>query len=441
MSDTAVIRVHARPRVHASAEGTTVWITPGRAHTGPERMRSDRSRQRAAAFGRRRAPWRHRSPPRLGAVVFRHNPDRSLRRGPDGRRRFRVARRRDQFRHRAGARRERAARRHRRDRRQARRTARADRLPPAGETNAARQVIRVSHHQPRRRPRGGARAPVRARLRQPDAVGIRVRRQHPALQSRRSMLADGRRRRRAGRRAAGARSPTPKSPSSRAISRRCCRASRSPAPLPIDDVIARVRDTAELDRRHAGSRYQVASVAARRRRRSPMPPTATPTPMPASRPASFPRTSRCCPRPAAQTTGGNGWNERVDHRQERRQHRDDPQRSRRHAGRDQGDRRRARPARPRRRPEGRPEAAHPARADRRRHAAAADPRDRHRRRQRDRSRGRAVRLGRYVSVDVASIEHRGRRGRATTTTRTTARACGSTRASTRPRCATRFRAR
>ena len=39
-----------------------------------------------------------RSPPRVGAMVQRHHPYRPLRRGPHGRRRFRVARRRDQFR-------------------------------------------------------------------------------------------------------------------------------------------------------------------------------------------------------------------------------------------------------------------------------------------------------------------------------------------------------
>ena len=44
-------------------------------------------------------------------------------------------------------------------------TRKTDSLPPAGETNAARQVIRISHHHPGRRPRSRARAPVRARRR------------------------------------------------------------------------------------------------------------------------------------------------------------------------------------------------------------------------------------------------------------------------------------
>ena len=68
--------------------------------------------------------------------------------------------------------------------------------------------------------------------------------------------------------------------------------------LPIDDIIARVRDTANWN---GGSqnRYQVASLpSAAAARRSPTPPTARPIRTPASRPASCRRTSRCCPRPA-----------------------------------------------------------------------------------------------------------------------------------------------
>ena len=57
-----------------------------------------------------------RPPPRLRAMVCRHDPDRLVRRGADGRRRFYVARRRDQFRRAARTRRSRAARRARRRR-------------------------------------------------------------------------------------------------------------------------------------------------------------------------------------------------------------------------------------------------------------------------------------------------------------------------------------
>ena len=69
------------------------------------------------------------------------------------------------------------------------------------------------------------------------------------------------------------------------------------AVLPIDDIIARVRDTANW----TGSTPIAAGRprTAARHARSPMPPRATPIPTPASRPASCPKTSRCCPRPTA----------------------------------------------------------------------------------------------------------------------------------------------
>ena len=79
-------------------------------------------------------------------------------------------------------------------------------------------------------------------------------------------------------------------------------------------------------------------------------------------------------------------------RQEGRHRHLDHARSGRHAGRSQIDRQHARRSRPRRRPQGRPEATHPdgARRSRCRPAAAALPRDRRQRFHR-RSGGRAVR--------------------------------------------------
>ena len=74
------------------------------------------------------------------------------------------------------------------------------------------------------------------------------------------LLADGRRRRRADEDAA-ARSRMPKSRSSRASCRRCCRARRSRS-LPADEVIARVRDSRELDRQRPAARITFA-VASR----------------------------------------------------------------------------------------------------------------------------------------------------------------------------------
>ena len=65
------------------------------------------------------------------------------------------------------------------------------------------------------------------------------------------------------------------------------------------------------------------------------------------------------PKTKDQVTGGNPTGERVHRRQEGRHRRLDPARPGRDAGRSQGDRGDARPPRPRRRPEGRPEAAHP----------------------------------------------------------------------------------
>ena len=100
------------------------------------------------------------------------------------------------------------------------------------------------------------------------------------------------------------------------------------------------------------------------------------------------------------------------------------------------------PKRPRRRPEGRPEAAHPdgAGSSRARGAAAALSRDR-RQRHHDRSRRRAVGHRQIRRRRRAEHEYRRRGARQPRTTMMmmTAPASGSTRAFTRPRCATRCR--
>ena len=177
-----------------------------------------------------------------------------------------------------------------------------------------------------------------------------------------------------------------------------------------------------------------------RRARWPMRPTARPIPTPASRPASCRRTSRCCRRPAARSPAATpGTSAR--HRQEGREHRDDPQGA--SAPRRTRSRRSPSALGPRGRANGLKEGQKLRilrRRDARRHAAAADPRHRAGR-QHDRCGGRAVRHGQVRLGRRRQHEHAGRRRRATTTTRTTARACGSTRASTRPRCATRSRRR
>ena len=62
-------------------------------------------------------------------------------------------------------------------------TRKTDRLPPPGEANAARQVIRVSTTSPwKRQPRNRAGAPVHSRRGQSIALGVRAFRQHSRLQ-------------------------------------------------------------------------------------------------------------------------------------------------------------------------------------------------------------------------------------------------------------------
>ena len=78
---------------------------------------------------------------------------------------------------------------------------------------------------------------------------------------------------------------------------------------PQDEVIARVREAAEWSAKagHAsglGRQHHRHQARLCRRRR-------TSTLMPASRRASCPRTSRCCRRPPNETTGGNGFNEKT----------------------------------------------------------------------------------------------------------------------------------
>ena len=207
--------------------------------------------------------------------------------------------------------------------------------------------------------------------------------------------------------------------------------------LPIDDVIARVREAANWSGR-AGKPLRHGEHC-RAARSSPMRrPSGTPDPYAGFEARIVPENITLLPKTAAQTTGGNAWNETRRHRQEGRHHRDDPARSRRHAGRHQGDRRGARRARPRRRPQGRPEAARADVADRRRQPPAADPRHR-RERQRDRGGRRARPTPANMSRSTCRASIPQWRDAATRTTRTTAAACGSIRASTRPRCATRCR--
>ena len=80
------------------------------------------------------------------------------------------------------------------------------------------------------------------------------------------------------------------------------------AVLPLDEVIARVREAANWD---GGSSQTSARDHRCHPGQLPMPPSATSTPMRASSLASCRRTSRCFRRRPSQVTGGNAWNERT----------------------------------------------------------------------------------------------------------------------------------
>ena len=171
-----------------------------------ETSRGRRTRQRAAAVGRWRQQRLRRSPPRFGAMVCRHDPDRTLRRCSDGRRRFHVARRRNQFRFATGTSRGRAARRARRRRRPARRRPHKSR-PAAGR---GRAVLRPPddprlHHVARRQSRSGPCAALRAHRRQSVAHRVGSVGQYPAVQSATAARGIGARRRHRGQRRAGGR--------------------------------------------------------------------------------------------------------------------------------------------------------------------------------------------------------------------------------------------
>ena len=174
-----------------------------------------------------------------------------------------------------------------------RRNRKADRLPPPGEANAARQVIRVTTTA-----RGsGDREIVRVRPFIRVAGNLSPRcpnsHQHPCLQCAEDH-APGRRgcRQRRRRRAP---SPTPRCRSSPATSPAPLpgrRSRRSPPSRRCSHACARPPWT----RRRIGARP--ALLAARSRPCSPPTrPNVTAIPMPASNPASSRKTSPCCPRP------------------------------------------------------------------------------------------------------------------------------------------------
>ena len=142
----------------------------------------------------------------------------------------------------------------------------------------------------------------------------------------------------------------------------------------------------EREGRQASCRSRPTSPASS----SPMPAQATADPYAGFEARIVPENITLLPKTTNETTGGNAFNERVIAVKKGDTRRHHLARSGRHAGRDRRDRQGARTARPRRRHQGRPEAAHADGAGARRPASAADPRHRRQRRL-DRSGGGAVR--------------------------------------------------
>ncbi len=382
-----------------------------------------------------------RSPPRLGAVVQRHHSDRSLRRGSHGRRRFRVARRPEQFRDRSGARAARAPSSHRRPLR----------APRARPTGCRRRANPTASAGSSATPRPAASATARSCASAPfvrvagnlalstSELSANI----PAFNPQKMLLAEIRCPSGAGRRrlAATPRS-MPKSPSSPPIWPACCRARRSRRCCPIDDVLARVRDAANWT--------GTAAVRGRWRRTCratrdwPMRRKALPDPYAGFEARIAPENVTLLPKTTARDHRRHGLDRA--HRQHRAKANPSPRCCAISAprpddikaitgvlgarGRDGGVREHQK-LRVLLAPTERPQ------------THAADPR-RDRQRHQHRGRGRAVRSR---PLRLRRHPQHGDRNRAGARTaaagerRTTAGACGSIRASTRPRCATRCRAR
>ncbi len=304
---------------------------------------------------------------------------------------------------------------------------------PAKPTPRARSS--ASPPPPRhRRPRDRARAPVRAGRRQSVALGVRALGQHPAVQSAKACSAqsDGN----AGRRGrAGAEPDAEVSFVTRDLAGVLPRAKIAAVDADRRRARARARRR-QLDRRRrpeGAADHRLDSVAA-----IAYAPEKHGDPYAGFEPRIVPENITLLPKTTAQMTGGNAWNERTIVAQEGRHRRRDPARLGATPEEIKAITAAFGATRPRRRPQGRPEAARPAGAVARRQAAAAGAR-RHRRRHQRRGGGRAVGPG-QIRRRRRPQRRTARPRRATTTRRTTATACGSTRASTRPRCATRSRA-
>ena len=190
-------------------------------------------------------------------------------------------------------------------------TRKSDRLPPAGESNGARQVIRVTTMN-----RVGDREVVRVRpyrphLRQPDDVDLRDHRQHAAVQ-RAEAARSRRRRRRAAGRAAGrrarrrsllrharSRADCWRAPSSR---RRCRPTRSSPAcATPRTGPAARGRRAIRSRACTLAASPTLAYAAADREA----------DPYAGFETRIVPENITLLPKTGSQVTGGNSWNERA----------------------------------------------------------------------------------------------------------------------------------
>ena len=203
---------------------------------------------------------------------------------------------------------------------------------------------------------------------------------------------------------------------------------------PSDDVMARVREAAEWSDKaanHVPITADITGINLAYAGEGPRDPYA------GFEARVIPENITLLPKTTAQTTGGNAFNEKVVMAKKS----DSVSTILRDLGAMPEDITTivARTARPRRRHQGRAEGPRPAQPDPGLAARAADPRDRRQRHIHRRGRG-AVRTGKYVAVDVRTVDTEVAETTTTITTMT-ARACGCTRASTKPRCAIRSRGR
>ena len=207
-------------------------------------------------------------------------------------------------------------------------------MPPAGETNSARQVIRVTTTTRGANNREIVR--VRPFVRVAGNLSLSVSEltaNLPRFNAQKMLAASD----------TPSRLPTmpapnrtPKCRSSRAISPASCRGRRSPPSSPIDEILTRVRDAANWDG-HAGKHtvladaMPVGTLAYAAERHSDL--------YAGFEPRIVPENITLLPKTTTQTNGGNAWSERTIPLKKGDSVSANPARARRHARRHQGDHR------------------------------------------------------------------------------------------------------